>query len=448
MKTNRKYSIIKICPNARKRGRAKENIMRVLLKNGLAVDSRSRIEGIKDILIRDNIIEKISDKIDEPADKVIDCTGLAVFPGLCDMHVHFRDPGQTHKEDIFSGAEAAAAGGVTAVACMPNTSPVCDSPEVIREIVKKGKKSKIKVYPVGCITKGLKGEELCDFEALKKAGAVAVSDDGKPVKNARVMGEAMLAAHYAGLRVISHCEDLDIINGGIINAGRIARQLGVKGMSRSSENIITAREIQLANDLEMPIHIAHVSTKEVVNLLRSAVRFGIMVTSETAPHYFTLTEDELLKRDADYRMNPPLRCIEDVEAITEAVVDGTIDCIVTDHAPHTPEEKADFEKAPNGVVGLETSLAVTLTKLYHTGRMSLMKIVRMMCENPRRLLGIEGGALEPGCPADIAIVDLNKEWVVDPEKLHSKSKNTCFKGMKLKGKVKYTLVNGVVVYED
>lgn len=422
--------------------------MDILLKNGYVVDSRNQVEGIKDILIRDRFIAQVADKIECDADKVIDCTGLAVIPGLCDMHVHFRDPGQTHKEDIITGSEAAAAGGVTAVACMPNTSPVCDNPETIKYIVEKAKNAKIKVYPVGCITKGLMGEELCDFEALKKAGAVAVSDDGRPVKNARIMGEGMIKAHYAGLRVISHCEDLDIINGGIINAGKISRELGVKGMSRSSENIITGREIQLANDLEMPIHIAHVSTKEVVMLLRDAVRRGVMVTSETAPHYFTLTEDKLLSRDADYRMNPPLRCEEDVKAITEAVVDGTIDCIVTDHAPHAAEEKADFEKAPNGVVGLETSLAVTLTQLYHTGRMSLMKIVRMMCETPRRLLGIEGGSLEAGNVADIAIVDLNKEWTVEPEKLHSKSKNTCFKGMTFKGKVKYTIVNGKVVFVD
>ena len=280
------------------------------------------------------------------------------------------------------------------------------------------------------------------------AGAAALSDDGRPVKNARIMGEAMIKAHYAGLRVISHCEDLDIINGGIINAGKISKELGVKGMSRTSENIVTCREIQLANDLEMPIHIAHVSTKEVVTLLRNAVKHGIMVTSETAPHYFTLTEEKLLSRDADYRMNPPLRCDEDVKAITEAVIDGTIDCIVTDHAPHSAEEKADFEKAPNGVVGLETSLAATLTQLYHTGRMSLMKIVRMMCETPRRLLGIEGGSLEEGNAADIAIVDLDEEWTVVPEKLHSKSKNTCFKGMTFKGKVKYTIVNGNVVFMD
>lgn len=422
--------------------------MKILLKNGYIVDSRNNIEGVHDVLISDKLIVQVGESLDVQADEVIDCTGLTVIPGLCDMHVHFRDPGQTHKEDIITGSEAAAAGGVTAVACMPNTSPVCDNPETIRYIVEKAKEAKIKIYPVGCITKGLEGTELCDFAELRKAGAVAVSDDGRPVKNARIMGEAMIKAHYAGLRVISHCEDLDIINGGIINAGKISRELGVKGMSRTSENIITSREIQLANDLEMPIHIAHVSTKEVVTLLRNAVRHGVMVTSETAPHYFTLTEEKLLSRDADYRMNPPLRCEDDVKAITEAVVDGTIDCIVTDHAPHAADEKADFEKAPNGVVGLETSLAVTLTQLYHTGRMSLMKIVRMMCETPRRLLGIEGGSLEEGNSADIAIVDLNEEWTVDPEKLHSKSKNTCFKGMTFKGKVKYTIVNGNVVFTD
>lgn len=422
--------------------------MKTLLKGGYLVNSSNRTEGNFDILINDNIIEAVGESLECEADKVIDCKGLTVIPGICDMHVHFRDPGQTHKEDIFTGAEAAAAGGVTAVACMPNTIPACDNAETIKYIVKKGRESKIKVYPVGCITKGLEGKELCDFEELKKAGAVAVSDDGRPVKNARLMGEAMITAHYAGLKVISHCEDLDIINGGIINAGKIARELGVKGMSRSSENIVTAREIQLAMDLEMPIHIAHVSTKECVTLIRNAVRHGVMVTSETAPHYFTLTEEELLKRDADYRMNPPLRTDADVKAITEAVTDGTIDCIVTDHAPHSKEEKADFEKAPNGVVGLETSLAATLTKLYHTGKVRLMQIVRMMCETPRIILGVEGGSIEPGAVADIAVVDLNEEWTVDPEKLHSKSKNTCFKGMTLKGKVKYTLVNGKIVYND
>ncbi len=422
--------------------------MKTLLKNGHVVSSFNKLEGDLDILIEDNVIAQIGNDIDCEPDKVIDCTGLAVIPGICDMHVHFRDPGQTHKEDLITGSEAAAAGGVTAVACMPNTNPVVDNPETIKYILDKAKKAKVKIYPVAAITKGLKGEELCDFKALKAAGAVAVSDDGKPVKNAHTMGRAMIDAHYAGLKVISHCEDLDIIRGGIVNAGIISMELGVQGMSRTSENIITAREIQLANDLEVPIHIAHVSTKEVVELLRFATRRGVMVTSETAPHYFTLTEDRLLTRDADYRMNPPLRTAEDMKAISAAVADGTIDCIVTDHAPHSAEEKADFYKAPNGVVGLETSLAATLTKFYHTKIMTLKQIVRIMCENPRLILGLEGGIIGKGAVADIAVVDLDKEWTVEPEKLHSKSKNTCFKGMTFKGKVKYTLVNGKVVYED
>ena len=422
--------------------------MRLLLKNGYVVDSANGFEGTADILAEDGVIVKCAPNIAENADEVIDCTGLAVIPGICDMHVHLRDPGQTHKEDIITGGNAAVAGGVTAVACMPNTTPVVDNAETVKYILEKAKQSKVKVYPVGCITKGLKGDELCDFEELRKAGCVAVSDDGKPVKNAKIMAQALVKAHYAGLKVISHCEDQDVVAGGIINSGKVSKELGVKGMHRISEDISTAREIVLAGDLEMPIHIAHVSTATSMLLLRVAARYGVLVTSETCPHYFTMTDEKLLSRDADYRMNPPLRTMEDVEAITEGVCDGTIDCIVTDHAPHSPEEKADFEKAPNGVVGLETSLAVTLTQLYHTDKLSLSKIVRMMCVNPRKILNIAGGNFSEGEPADIAIVDLNEEWTVDPEKLHGKSKNTCFKGMTLKGRVKKTILDGKIVYED
>lgn len=422
--------------------------MTLLLKNGQVVDSINHVDKKLDMLIENGRIKALGESLEVNADRVIDCTGKAVIPGLCDMHVHFRDPGQTYKEDIISGGEAAAAGGVTAVACMPNTKPVCDNAETVKYILDKAKGSKVKVYPVGSITKGLSGDELSDYDELKKAGCVAVSDDGRPVKSTRMMAEAMVKAHYAGLKVISHCEDLEIINGGIMNLGKVSKELGVKGMSRSSENTVTAREIVLAGDMNVPIHIAHVSTKEVINFLRSAVRYGVMVTSETAPHYFTLTDECLRTRDADYRMNPPLREADDVEAITEAVCEGTIDCIVTDHAPHSAEEKADFEKAPNGVVGLETSLAVTLTRLYHTGKVSLQQIVRLMCVNPRTILGVGGGTIGVGDIADIAVVDLNEEWVVDPEKLHSKSKNTCFKGMNLKGKVKYTILDGKIVFED
>ena len=422
--------------------------MGLLLKNGYVVDTANGFEGAADILIENGIIAKCAPNITEKADEIIDCAGMAVLPGICDMHVHFRDPGQTHKEDIVTGGNAAAAGGVTAVACMPNTNPTVDSPETVKYILDKAKGATVKVYPVGCITKGLKGEELCDFEELKKAGCVAVSDDGKPVRNARVMAQALVKAHYAGLKVISHCEEPDVVAGGIINSGEVSKELGVNGMHRISEDISTAREIVLAGDLEMPIHIAHVSTATSMMLLRVAARYGIMVTSETCPHYFSLTDEKLRSRDADYRMNPPLRTKDDVEAITEGVCDGTIDCIVTDHAPHTAEEKADFEKAPNGVVGLETSLAVTLTKLYHTGKLSLSKIVRLMCVNPRKILNIPGGNFSEGEPADIAIVSLDEEWTVDPAKLHGKSHNTCFKGEKLKGKVKMTILDGKIVYTD
>lgn len=422
--------------------------MDLLLKNGYVVDAANDFEGIADILIDKGKIVSCAPGITDQTDKVIDCSGKTVIPGMCDMHVHFRDPGQTHKEDIISGSEAAAAGGVTAVACMPNTDPVIDNAKTVKYILDKAKKAKIKVYPIGCITKGQKGEELCDFIELRQAGCVAVSDDGKPVMSARMMAQAMTRAHYAGLRVISHCEDPEIVAGGIINHGKISKELGVKGIHRTSEDTMTAREIILAQDMEIPIHIAHVSTSTSMMWVRFGARYGTMVTSETCPHYFTLTDDMLRTRDADYRMNPPLRTEHDVLAISEGVCDGTIDCIVTDHAPHSPEEKADFEKAPFGVVGLETSLAVTLTELYHNDKISLKRIVRLMSVNPRKILGIPGGSFSEGAPADIAIFDINEEWTVDPEKFHSKSKNSCFKGRKLKGRVKMTIVDGKVVYED
>lgn len=422
--------------------------MDILLKNGYVVDAANDFEGVADILVDKGKIVKCAPDIAETADKVVDCTGKTVIPGICDMHVHFRDPGQTHKEDIITGCEAAVAGGVTAVACMPNTVPVVDNAETVKYIIEKARGAKARVYPIGCITKGQNGEELCDYAELRAAGCVAVSDDGKPVLNARLMARAMVKAHYAGLRVISHCEDPNVVAGGIMNSGEVSKELGLKGMHRISEDISTAREIIIAGDLEMPIHIAHVSTATSMLLVRLGARYGAMVTSETAPHYFMLTDEKLRLRDADYRMNPPLRTEDDVTAISEGVCDGTIDCIVTDHAPHAPGEKADFETAPNGVVGLETSLAATLTALYHRGKITLKRIVRIMCVNPRKILGIAGGSLGEGDPADITIFDINEEWRVDPEKLHSKSKNTCFKGMKLKGRVKMTIVDGKIVYED
>ncbi len=420
----------------------------ILIKNGRVIRPEQNIDRVMDLYAEDGVIAAVGDDVPASADEIINAEGLVVSPGLVDMHVHLRDPGFTHKEDILSGCEAAAAGGVTSVAAMPNTNPTVDSPETLEYILSKAKNAKAKVYPIASVTKGLKGEQLNDFAVLSRAGAVAVSDDGRPVKNAYIMQKALISAMENKMPIISHCEDMDIIGKGIINDGEVSRTLNVPGMHRSSEDSITAREIALAQATDTAIHIAHVSTRGSAAIIRSAKQRGVKVTCETCPHYFTFDESELLKRDADYRMNPPLRKKADVAAITEAVLDGTIDAIVTDHAPHTADEKSDFLTAPNGVVGLETSLAATLTQLYHTKKMPLIKILALMTINPAKILGIPAGTLKIGAAADIAVFDPDEEWTVYPEKLHSKSKNSVFKGVKLKGKVKYTILNGKIVYTD
>ena len=420
--------------------------MSILIKNIHAVDPQSGLDKIVDIYAEDRTITEIG-SIDKPADKVIDGTNLIALPGLFDMHVHLRDPGLTHKEDIITGTNAAKAGGFTGVACMPNTKPVVDNAETVEYILNKAEKTGIRVYPVGCVTKGMQSRELTDFAMLREAGCVAVSDDGRPVENAELMRQAIETSGDYGLIVLSHCEDLAIINGGIINKGEVSEKLDIKGMDRASEDYITAREIALAMSCNAPVHICHVSTKGSVNIIRAAKKDGVKVTCETAPHYFTYTDEKLLSRDADYRMSPPLRTEEDRLAIEEALLDGTIDCIITDHAPHTAEEKADFEKAPNGVVGLETSLAMTLTMLYHTGKADLSKIAELMSINPRKILGIEPVRIAVGSELNLVIFNPEQEWEVIPEELHSKSKNTVFKGEKCMGKVIYTICDGKIVFQ-
>ncbi|MBP1549671.1 MAG: dihydroorotase, partial [Oscillospiraceae bacterium] len=359
--------------------------MSILIKNVRAVDDKT--DKICDIFIDGGKIAEVGENLAVTADRVVDgCGKLAVMPALFDMHVHFRDPGQTHKETVETGCAAALAGGVSGVACMPNTTPAIDSKETVDYILDKAKDTGVDVYPVGCITKGMQGGELYDWTKL---GVKLISDDGRPVANAEMMRQTLEATNENGLLVVSHCEDLAIINGGIIHKGAVSEKLGVKGMDRASEDSITAREIALADSCGARIHICHVSTRGSMNFIRDAKKNGIKVTCETCPHYFTYTEDKLLSRDADYRMNPPLRSEDDRLAVLEAVLDGTVDCIVTDHAPHAAEEKADFLKAPNGVVGLETSLAVTLTQLYHTGKLTLGRIAELMAINPRKLLGID-----------------------------------------------------------
>lgn len=417
---------------------------RLLFKNAKLSNGK-----VTDILTENENIKAVGESLSAPDAEVIDCGGkLYVLNGLCDMHVHFRDPGQTHKEDILTGADAAKAGGFTAVACMPNTNPPVCGEETIEYILKKAEQTKIDILPVACITEEMKGESLADFDMYRRLGIKAISDDGRPVENAELMRHALESTVSNGLLVTSHCEDLRIINGGIINKGSVSKELGVKGMDRASEDYITAREIALAASCGARIHICHVSTKGSVNIIRAAKKDGIKVTCETAPHYFTFTDDKLYSKDADYRMNPPLREESDRAAIEEAVIDGTIDCIVTDHAPHTAEEKADFFKAPNGVVGLETSLAATLTRLYHTGKLAMADIERIMSKNPRRILGLPELKIEAGYPADLTVVDPDLEWIVEPEKLHSKSKNSVFKGERLKGKTVMTVSKGEIVYNS
>ncbi|WP_024860650.1 dihydroorotase [Ruminococcus flavefaciens] len=418
----------------------------ILIKNIRAVDTVT--DTTTDVLIKDGVIAELGAGITADAEQVIDGTGLVLMPSIFDMHVHLRDPGFTYKEDVLTGCGAALAGGVTGVLAMPNTKPPCDDPETIRYIIDKAKGTGVDVYPVGCITGGMSGNGLCDYDALKAAGCICISDDGRPVENAENMRKALELSNENGLLVASHCEDLSIINGGIINKGETSEKLGVKGMDRASEDYITAREMILASSVDARIHICHVSTEGSAAMIRFAKSRGVKVTCETAPHYFMLTDKLLEKRDADYRMNPPLRTPEDVKAIIEAVKDGTIDCIITDHAPHAAEEKADFEKAPNGVVGLETSLAATLTALYHTGEIDLHRVVELMCVNPRKILGLDIPSIKVGSTADLLIADINRKWTVEPEKLHSKSHNTVFKGMELTGKPLVTISKGEIRYNE
>lgn len=414
----------------------------ILFKNVRIVDAGT--DTIGDVLVKDGVIAEVG-KVSEAADRVIEGNGkLVVMPSLFDMHVHFRDPGFTHKEDVLTGCAAALAGGVSGVVCMPNTKPPIDSRETVDYIVSKAEPTGVSVYPAGCVTKGMLGKELYDHSSI---GVRIISDDGRPVENAELLRQAMLESNKNGILIASHCEDLNIINGGIVNDGEVSAELGLKGMNRASEDSITAREIAVAMSADARIHICHVSTVGSLDFIREAKARGVKVTCETCPHYFMYTDEKIRSLDADYRMNPPLRTEADRAAVEKAVLDGTIDCIVTDHAPHAAEEKADFCKAPNGVVGLETSLAAMLTHFYHTGKLSLSRISEMMAEKPRELLGLPVTKLEKGAKADLILVDTEKEWVVEPEKLHSKSHNTVFKGEKFKGQNLMTITDGIIRFE-
>ncbi len=406
-------------------------------------------EGVKrlDIRVENGVIAELAQHI---AGEGIDCTGLTVLPGLIDMHVHLREPGFEKKEDIASGSAAAVKGGFTQICCMPNTRPVADNKVVISYIVHRAKEVNLcKVHPIGAITEGQKGENLAAIGAMKAAGAVALSEDGKSVVNTNLMANAMLYAADFGLKCLCHCEDASLVDGGVVNEGYYSTLTGLKGSIRAAEDIIIAREILLAESLSLPVHICHVSTYSGVQLIREAKARGVQVTAETCPHYFTLTDEVIAGFDTNTKVNPPIREERDRLAVIEGLKDGTLDCIVTDHAPHHEDDKnVEYALAAFGISGLETSFALSYTQLVRGGALTLGQLADRMSAAPAAILNLRGGAIEAGAPADLTVVDLNERWTIDPAQFVSKGKNTPFAGRQVYGRVKYTLVDGDIRYRE
>ena len=427
----------------------------VIIKNGTIVDPKSgtiqsgaiRLEGnlIKNIYPADYDLSGFQDE------EIIDATGKYVMPGFIDLHVHLRDPGLTYKEDIATGTAAAAKGGVTTICAMPNTKPVVDTVETLKYVHDKAaKEGKVRVKQLSAFTINMDGKELVDMEAMNEAGAVAFSEDGKSVMDINLYREAMKKVAAMDALVMAHCEDKDLVGKGVLNEGVASEKYGVPGIPNSVEDVITARDMFLAGELGARLHICHCSTKGTVELMRMAKRMGFKVTAEVCPHHFTLTDADITEADSNYKMNPPLRTEEDVKALIEGLVDGTMDCISTDHAPHGKEEKnLFFDKAPFGITGLETSAALTYTALVDTGLMDIVKMAEKMSYNPAKVLGIDEdyGHLSEGAVADIAIFDPEAEWEVKEEEFASKASNTPYIGKVLKGKVTHTIVDGKLVYE-
>jgi len=423
--------------------------MGLLIKGGRVIDPSQGIDETADILVVAGIIKELGKNLKaEKGYETIDAAGLLVTPGLIDMHVHLRDPGLEYKEDIVTGTRAAAAGGFTSVACMPNTKPVNDSKMVTSYIVSKAKaEALVNVFPIGAITCGSNGEDLVALGELMDAGCVAVSDDGRPVAGARMMRLALETAGNMGIPVISHSEELSLAADGVMNEGAVSRDLGLKGIPWAAEDTAVARDVCLAEFTGTPLHIAHVSTRGAVRIIRDAKSRGVKVTCETAPHYFSLTDDDVRSLKANAKMNPPLREAADVAAIKSGLADGTIDVIATDHAPHQSDEKdVEFSKALNGIIGLETSLPLSLA-LVRDGVLEISTMVEKMSLNPAKILGIDRGTLKAGAVADITLIDPGMEWVVEAEKLASRSKNSPWLGATMKGKAIYTIVGGKIVFK-
>jgi dihydroorotase len=422
---------------------------KILIRNGRVIDPASGTDETLDILLAEGRIAAVKTSVEATADKVIDASRLVVIPGLIDMHVHLREPGAENKETIASGSRAAARGGFTTVCGMPNTRPVNDNRKVTARILEEAARSAVvNILPIAAVTTGSKGEELTDMAALAQAGAAAFSDDGSPVASSRLMTLALEKAQSLGRLVIDHCEDKALSRDGVMHAGKASARLGLKGIPAAAEDIMVARDIILARDLAAPVHIAHLSTKGAALAVEAAKARGIRVSAEATPHHLLLSDESVVPGDADFKMNPPLRSREDVDALLAALRSGAIDVIATDHAPHTESEKGrGFEKAPFGIVGLETAVSLVLDRLVHKGVISLPRFVALMSLNPARLLGLGAkGRIAEGADADLTLLNLAKDVVVDKNAFESKSRNTPFHGWKLKGQAVMTIVGGRIVY--
>jgi len=430
-------------------GEKKDSDFDLAITGGRVIDLETKMDRMADILIRDGVIKRIEKpKGKLRAKQIIDAKDKIVVPGLIDMHTHLREPGREDEETIYTGSCAAVAGGFTSICCMPNTQPPIDNQEAVKFVYQKAKDAKCKVYCVGCITKGQKGEELTEIYDLVRAGVVAISDDGLPVPNSQVLRNALEYSRMFNLPVISHCEDLNLSANGVMHEGFVSTTLGMCGIPSIAEETIVARDIELAEFTGARIHIAHVSTEGSVDLIRQAKKRGIKVTCEATPHHFTLTHEIIKTFDTNAKVNPPLRTKKDVEAVKRGLSDGTIDCIATDHAPHSVEEKeVEFDSAPFGMVGLETALGLVVTELINQKVLSWAHAIAKLTINPARILDLKGGKIKRNSPADITIIDPKASWIVDPFKFQSKSKNSPFGGRKLQGRVCYTIVDGKVVYE-
>lgn len=419
------------------------------IQGGRVIDPANNRDSVSDVFAIDGKLVGSLNEAQKAEATQVDASGLVVAPGLVDIHVHFRYPGQTHKEDISSGTKAAAAGGFTSVVCMPNTSPVCDNAGTIQRIMDEvRRKAVIKVYPTGCLTLGMQGEHLAPTGQLKNAGVVAMTDDGQCVQNNEIMRRAVEYAKMFDLIIMDHCQDASLTKGAVMNEGEWSLRLGLRGWPKAAEDIIVARNVILAEITGAHIHMQHVSSSASVDILRRAKERGVPVSGEASPHHIEFTDAKLADYDTGFKMNPPLRTDADREALIQGLCDGTLDCIATDHAPHTPTEKdCEFDYAPFGIIGLENSLASNLGTLYHSKRLSLNEVIALMTHKGAEICKLDAGTLSDGAPADICLFDPDESWTVDADKFFSKSRNCPWHGQTLKGKVKATFVNGKQIFD-